>query len=60
MIFIKGPDSVVRIDQIAAAAVHDDGVAVVLLSGDKVLIRKSLDEFMDLLGQAAHTLASSE
>lgn len=50
----------VRVDQVAAAAVHDDGVAVVLLSGDKVLVRKSLDEFMDLLGQAARTSASSE
>lgn len=46
MIFIKGVDSAVRVDQIAAFAMGDGGTVVVLLSGEKVLVRKSLDELL--------------
>lgn len=55
MFFIKGSDSAVRVDQVTALAAADDGVVVILLSGEKVLVRKTLDEFMDLMAQAYAT-----
>jgi len=54
--FVTGPDSMVRVDQIAAAAECDEGIAVVLLSGEKVLIRKTLDDFSRTLEVALYEI----